>query len=106
MILLKDRLDLDDKVKLTCLPSRDEDRTSYPLGHEYAWGAGWGSSGFTARPAFGSLDLKNFRLNIYNNSMCHNITKVPIDQLDNDVFCAGRLIFKLLIYINNKTFVQ
>ncbi|CAF1028591.1 unnamed protein product [Brachionus calyciflorus] len=86
IIMLRDRVELDDKVQLSCLPSREEDQETYPSRHQYAWGAGWGSSRGDFRF---SRELKNYRLDIYNDSMCSNISKINIFNLDNDVFCAG-----------------
>ncbi|RNA05532.1 suppressor of tumorigenicity 14 -like protein [Brachionus plicatilis] len=93
VIILEDRLELDDKVQISCLPSKEEDPNIFPERNQHAWGVGWGSSMFGGngnfKPSRALQDLKKFQLNIYNNSMCSNITKFHIDNLNNDAFCAG-----------------
>lgn len=85
---------MDDKVQISCLPSKDEDPNTFPERNQQGWGVGWGSSMMGGngnfRPSRNPQDLKKYRLDIYNNSMCNNITKFNIDNLHNDAFCAGK----------------
>ncbi|CAF0863992.1 unnamed protein product [Brachionus calyciflorus] len=96
IIRLKERLELNEMVQLSCLPNKNENIDSYPNRHQLAWGAGWGSSfsggkGGSGQSYFGSRPLKSYRLDIYNNSMCLPVAKQSLDQLNNDVFCAGEV---------------
>lgn len=93
-MILKDRLELDDKVQISCLPNKDEDPNTFPERNQYSWGVGWGSSMFGGngnfRPYRTPQELKKFRLDIFNDSMCSGISKFQIDKLNNDAFCAGK----------------
>lgn len=88
IIKLRDKVELNENVQLTCLPDKHDFTETYPEPNQYAWAAGWGTSG-KLRPLSPVNELKNMRLDVYNMSMCSGILKLTAEELGKYAFCGG-----------------